>query len=368
MVTISSKGYNADCGVNGMANVMKYNEAEITAVITALDNAIDTINDKSLTALEDASRGASSLVVGSVSGVDDAIETAWLTIARLEAFKRKIKKYAEDTRQFDLDAADLLNSILDGEYDGFAFDENGNLIYGADGDRETLIPSYFGKDLLGFPPSPSVPEYVVDLTKPGTHGEDVTMPLSFIKQVMATMIMNGTTYDGSQTYTKLKLNKLGENGELRYRLTSECVGLIRLPFGTWYTLDVAKTIKTKVQGMYDQAKNKGVVEADTIHKIKYDGMMLAKDDFSHQAYYFKTFEADGKVYKDVIVDLRGKKYPEDPTKEEKDKIDGYNKKYNKIEINPASTEEFSNYKYYYDSSYIDYEDKNINDSIQGVSP
>lgn len=366
MVIISSKDYNADSGVNEVANVMKYNEAEITAVITALDNAIDTINDKSLTALENASRGANSLVVGSVSGVDDAIETAWLTIARLEAFKRKIKKYAEDTRQFDLDAADLLNSILDGEYDGYAFDENGNLIYGADGDRETLIPSYFGKDLLGFPSSPLVPEYVVDLTKPGTHGEDVTMPLSFIKQVMATMKMNGTTYDGSQTYTKLKI-KPGVNGELRYRLTSECVGLIRLPFGTWYTLDVAKTIKTKVQGMYDQAKNKGLVEADTIHKIKYDGMMLAKDDFSHQAYYFETFEADGKVYKDVIVDLRGYKYREGASDAEKAKTDERNKKKH-IEINPATTEAFSEYKYYYDSSYIDYEDKNINDSIQGVSP
>ena len=111
-----------------MANIVKYNEAATTEVITALDNAMNTIKDNIVPELEEAKTGEGSLSIGSVSSIASAISVAETTMSRLDSFKKKVKKYAERTQQFDWDAANLLNGILDGAYDGYTFDDKGNLI------------------------------------------------------------------------------------------------------------------------------------------------------------------------------------------------------------------------------------------------
>lgn len=123
-----------------MSNQLKYNKAAADKVITALEKAIKAIGTTSIPELEKAAGSADNLELAKVGSIADALSAAQTTETRLEAFKRKVKSYGEAVQQFDLDAANLLNSILDGAYDGYAFDENGNLIYGADGDPEISMP------------------------------------------------------------------------------------------------------------------------------------------------------------------------------------------------------------------------------------
>lgn len=123
-----------------MSNQLKYNKAAADKVITALEEAIKAIGTTSIPELEKAAGSADNLELAKVGSIADALSAAQTTETRLEAFKRKVKSYGEAVQQFDLDAASLLNSILDGAYDGYAFDENGNLIYGADGDPEISMP------------------------------------------------------------------------------------------------------------------------------------------------------------------------------------------------------------------------------------
>lgn len=129
-----------------MSNQLKYNKAAADKVITALEKAIKAIGTTSIPELEKAAGSADNLELAKVGSIADALSAAQTTETRLEAFKRKVKSYGEAAQQFDLDAANLLNSILDGAYDGYAFDENGNLIYGADGDPEISMPWYSGGD------------------------------------------------------------------------------------------------------------------------------------------------------------------------------------------------------------------------------
>lgn len=90
---------------------------------------------------------------------------------------------------------------------------------------------------------------------------------------------------------------------------------------------------------------------------RYDGMQLCivnkEGVFTHQAVYFTQIELGGVVYRDVIIDIRGKAYPNNATAEEERVTDDYNKKMTKINVLSFDSA-YQDYQYAFNLRDIDY--------------
>ena len=190
-----------------------------------------------------------------------------------------------------------------------------------------------------------VEQYEVDITEKRNNPADVKMPVSYLKSFIAQVYEDGATYSGEQTY---KIN------DAEY----DCVSLAgRAAEGQWFASNAfskGEEIGTYVEKSFSQGTNQREVTKDM---ERYDGMQLCivnkEGVFTHQAVYFTQIELGGVVYRDVIIDIRGKAYPNNATAEEERVTDDYNKKMTKINVLSFDSA-YQDYQYAFNLRDIDY--------------
>ena len=192
------------------------------------------------------------------------------------------------------------------------------------------------------PTSTKVPEFTINIFKTGDYArnkniyqgvtDSTLMPLAYLKQGQAQLKKEGVIYPGDGiiyhydpelSYDEDQLNAKGK-GKGKRRLETDCIGMLVLPAMMWYSdatfsqlKDKDKKIKTSTDNTYANSSHKGKFTKDIIENGKmFDGMVLMGEDNKgepeHAVIFYKEFEYDGVVHKNVVVDISGYRYKRDP--------------------------------------------------------
>ena len=220
-------------------------------------------------------------------------------------------------------------------------DEHGNIQYGPDGDVDVEMtdsyPNVTPKPTPTPKPSPlptSTPahKFTINIFKTGDYArnkniyqgvtDSTLMPLAYLKQAHAQLKKEKVIYPGDGTIyhfdpeLSFDEDQINDKGKGKRRLETDCIGMYVLPAMMWYSDDTFKflikeaIIKTSTDNTYANSSHKGDFTKDIIESGKmFDGMVLMGEDDKgepeHAVIFYKEFEYDGTLYKNVVVDISG---------------------------------------------------------------